>query len=241
MEIKDMLIILENYGFSGLIGVSSIFLIFVLVKTKWFSKFFAKFTDFIIDKFLSMRASKSKVKNLTESEILNHDIFSYINFMIYSKVPTLKFSTEYRTVVFRKYLSIYLKAHKVKIKEFVEKKEFEKMDESQLWNSLLILINSIIYEYETEMRLLKISEVIIEKMKSKNNDTLSLTIDLLQNVCNSNFYDSDKNYLKMYSILNIMLSILENTISASEMICNSINGELKGLKYSENGKTYTEN
>lgn len=241
MEIKDILIILENYGFSGLIGVSSIFLIFVLVKTKWFSKFFAKFTDFIIDKFLSMRASKSKVKNLTESEILNHDIFSYINFMIYSKVPTLKFSTEYRTVVFRKYLSIYLKAHKVKIKEFVEKKEFEKMDESQLWNSLLILINSIIYEYETEMRLLKISEVIIEKMKSKNNDTLSLTIDLLQNVCNSNFYDSDKNYLKMYSILNIMLSILENTISASEMICNSINGELKGLKYSENGKTYTEN
>ena len=240
MEIKDILVILENYGIGGLIAISSIFIIFILIKSKWFSKVFNKITDVLIDKFVSYRASKSKVKNLNESEIINHDIFNYINFMMYSKVPTLKFSTEYRTVVFRKYLSIYLKAHKFKIKEYVEKKEFEEMDNSELWNSLLNLINSIIFEYETEMRNSKISDVIIEKMKSKNNDTLSLTIDLLETVCNSSFYDSEKNYLKMYSILNILLSILENTIQASELICNSINGELKGLKYSENGKTYTE-
>ena len=76
-----------------------------------------------------------------------------------------------------------------------------------------------------------IPDTIIEKMKVKNNDTLSLTIDLIEGICNSNFYSSDNNLLKAYSILNILLSILENTISHSESVCDSINGELKGFKY----------
>jgi len=41
--------------------------------------------------------------------------------------------------------------------------------------------------------------------------------------------------LKVYSILNILLTILENTINSSEGVCNSINGALKGLTFE--GKT----
>jgi hypothetical protein len=74
-----------------------------------------------------------------------------------------------------------------------------------------------------------IPKIIIEKMKVRNNDTISLTIDLLEGVCTSQFYASDRNLLKVYSILNILLSVLENTISSSANICNSINGQLKGL------------
>jgi hypothetical protein len=44
-------------------------------------------------------------------------------------------------------------------------------------------------------------------------------------------YVADKNLLKVYSILNILLSVLENTISNSEEVCDSINGQLKGLKF----------
>jgi hypothetical protein len=76
-----------------------------------------------------------------------------------------------------------------------------------------------------------IPDIIIEKMKVRNNDTLNLTIDLIEGVCNSRFYNSKNNLLKVYSILNILLSILENTISHSELVCNSINGQLKGLEY----------
>ncbi len=72
-------------------------------------------------------------------------------------------------------------------------------------------------------------------MKVRNNDTISLTIDLFEGICNSEFYSSEKNLLKAYSILNIMLSVLENTISSSAKVCNSINGQLKGL--SMEGKT----
>ena len=77
-------------------------------------------------------------------------------------------------------------------------------------------------------------------MKSKNNDTISLTIDLIEGVCSSHFYTSEKNRLKIYSILNIMLSILENIISNSDHICNSINGSLKGMKFNDNGRILTE-
>jgi hypothetical protein len=72
-------------------------------------------------------------------------------------------------------------------------------------------------------------------MKSKNNERISLTIDLIEGICNSSFYHSDKNYLKVYSILNIYLAVLENTITGSIKICDSINGQLKGM--SMDGKT----
>jgi hypothetical protein len=103
------------------------------------------------------------------------------------------------------------------------------MDSAKLRTTLLNLINSIVYDYEREAEEFGIPKVVIEKMKLKNNDTITLTIDLIEGVCSSQFYESDKNFLKVYSILNILLSVLENTISNSENVCNSINGQLKGL------------
>ena len=82
--------------------------------------------------------------------------------------------------------------------------------------------------------------IVVDKMKSKNNDTITLTIDLIEGICNSRFYESEKNFLKIYSILNILLSVLENTISHSESTCNSINGQLKGLIFRDNGKDFIE-
>ena len=118
---------------------------------------------------------------------------------------------------------------------FIEDKKFCDMDDTQLWNSLLSLINEIIYDYETEMTSVGIPRIIIEKMKSRNNERISLTIDLIEGICNSDFYNSEKNYLKVYSILNIYLAILENTISGSVKVCDLINGQLKGM--SMDGKT----
>jgi hypothetical protein len=177
---------------------------------------------------------------VTLNEVLNHDIFSYIDFWRYSKVPTLKLSTEFRNVVFRKYLNIYLKSHKDKIQQYIVSKSYVNMTESELWRSLLSLMNDIVYSYETELTNAGIPKVVIEKMKAKNNDIITLTINLIENVCNSQFYKSENNLLKIYSVLNIILSILENTVQNSEAVCNSINGELKGQRISEGGKEYIE-
>lgn len=187
---------------------------------------------------------KKKIKEtnteISESDIINHDIFNYIDFWTYSKVPTLQFSSDYRTIVFKKYLIIFLKSYKRGLLEFVQSKEYQTMDQSQLWKSLLSLINKIVWDYEKECDESGIPKIVVMKMKSKNNDTITLTIDLIESISNSSFYESDKNFLKMYSIMNILLSILENAISNSESICNGINGQLKGLSINENGKKYTE-
>jgi len=237
MELKDITSIIDKYGAKGAIFILILFGIVSAVRSKWFGKIMSKASDRFVEKFMKSKTKdiNSQVKMITESDITNHDIFNYIDFWMYSKVPTFQFSTEYRTVVFRKYLTIYLRSYKRNISDFVSKKEYQTMDDSQVWKSLLDLINRIIYTYEREMEEVGIPKIVIEKMKTKNNDTISLTIDLIEGICNSQFYSSDKKLLKLYSILNILLSILENTISNSEHICNSINGQLKGLTFE--GKT----
>lgn len=242
MEFSDLLEIFQKYGASTTIGTIIMFgLYYIVFKSTWFSSFMTKVSDKILDNFMKKKTNEvTQVKSITESDIINHDIFNLIDFWMYSKIPTFQFSTEYRTVVFRKYLTIFLKKHKENIQTYVTNRSFEKLDESQLWTSFLSLINDIIYDYEKEMEYSGIPKVIIEKMKAKNNDTISLTIDLIEGICTSQFYASDKNLLKVYSILNIMLSILENTISSSDHICNSINGSLSGLTYTENNITYRE-
>jgi hypothetical protein len=109
------------------------------------------------------------------------------------------------------------------------------MDDAELLKALLNLVNTTIYDYERELLDDGLPKIVIEKMKAKNNDNLDLILDLINSVCSSHFYDSEFNYLKVYSIMNILLSVLESTVNSSESICNSINGQLKGLTF--DGKT----
>lgn len=241
MELNDLITILEKWGFKGGILALIIFILVSMLKSNWLSNLLSKVSDKLVEKFMRNKTKDSQtVKHITESDITNHDIFNYIDFWTYSKVPTIQFSTEYRTAVFRKYLTIFLKSHKKKLQEFVKSENYQKMDDAKIWKALLDLINQIVYDYEIEMREAGIPKIIVDKMKVKNNDTITLIIDLVEGICNSQFYDSDKNLLKIYSILNILLSVLENTISNSEGVCNSINGQLKGLKFRDGDKEVTE-
>lgn len=236
MDITGIMALFQKYGFPGTIILGLLYLFFLILKSSWFGSFLSKLSDLYVEKFMKNKTKDiGKGKEITESDISNHDIFNYIDFWVYSKIPTFHFSTDYRTIVFRKYLTIYLRNYKKNIEDFVSQKSYQNMDDSKIWKTLLDLINSIIHDYEKEMESTGIPKVVIEKMKTKNNDTITLTIDLIEGVCNSQFYSSDKNLLKVYSILNILLSVLENTISNSESVCNSINGQLKGL--SMDGKT----
>jgi hypothetical protein len=241
-EIKYLIEISKEYGVVGAILVALGLLITGSIKLGWFKKFYSKVQEFFIFVFLKSKTKdvKSTDISITDSDVSNHDIFNYIDLWSYSKVPTIQFSTEYRTVVFRKYLTIFLKCYKNKFKEFINNGEFKKMDNAQLWQSLLKLITDIVYDYEREMEQVGIPNIVIEKMKVKNNETINLIIDLIEGICNSSFYNSENNLLKVYSILNIVLSILENTISGSQDTCNSINGQLAGLSFGDGSRIVTE-
>jgi hypothetical protein len=228
----NILDVFEKYGWKGLLFIFLIATIYGIAKSNFVSKILTKISDKFIEWFLKDKTKGlDNVRTITDSDISNHDVFNYIDFWVYSKVPTFQFSTEYRTAVFKKYLSIYLKSYKTGILKFVQSKEYQEMDAAKLRTTLLNLINSIIYDYERTSEEAGIPKIIIEKMKLKNNDTITLTIDLIEGVCSSQFYQSEKNLLKVYSILNILLSVLENTISSSDTVCNSINGQLKGLTF----------
>lgn len=229
LSIDELLKLIQNNGISTTVFVILLSGLYVVVKTDWFGVYAGKIGDAIIAKLFKKKEAEVS-HQISESDIINHDIFNYIDIWQFNIVPTLQYSTDYRTVVFRKYLRIYLQKHKDNINHFVADGKYKQMSESELWKNFLQLINSISYDYEREMSQIGIPAVIIEKMKTKNNDTLSLTIDLIEGICNSQFYESANNFLKLYSILNIMLSILENTVSNSSIICNSINGQLAGLE-----------
>jgi len=231
MGISEISEILEKHGVKGAIFVIGLFLLITLFKSKWFSNTISKLSDKLIETIFKKKTSKDNIRSVSESDIINHDIFNYIDFWTYSKVPTFQFSTEYRTAVFRKYLVLYLKSYKKNLEDFIKNSKYEEMDNAKLSTTFLNLINQIVYDYERESKNLGIPMIVIEKMKIKNNETIKLIIDLIEGICSSQFYSSDKNLLKVYSILNILLSVLENTISSSESICNSINGALKGLTF----------
>jgi len=229
MSITEISDLLEKHGFKGAIFAILIFLIVSLFKSKWFANFISKVSDKIIQSFVSKKGND--IRTVTESDIINHDIFNYIDFWTYSKVPTFQFSTEYRTAVFRKYLTIYLKSYKKNLQSYISSGEYKVMDNARLSTSMLNIINQIVFDYERESENSGIPLIVIERMKIKNNETIKLKIDLLDGICSSQFYESEENLLKVYSILNIILSVLENTISSSENVCNSINGALKGLTF----------
>jgi hypothetical protein len=243
MDIKDVISLFEKFGITGGI-VTLVLLVFIFAfKTSWINTLLSKLSEKFVERFMKKKtknSTTSNVKSISDSDIINHDIFNYIDFWTYSKVPTFQFSTEYRTAVFRKYLTIYLKCYKRDIQKFINDKDYQQMDDAKIWKALLNMINTIVFDYEREMIEAGIPKVVIEKMKVKNNDTITLTIDLIEGICTSQFYDSENNLLKVYSILNILLSVLENTISNSESVCNSINGQLKGLVFSDGVNTYKE-
>lgn len=233
MGIKDLLELIDKLGVKGALGAILIFLLYTFAKSKWLGDKLGSMSDWFIEKFIKNKVKEieTSVRKINTSNIDNHDMFNYIDFWIYSKIPTFQFSTEYRTVVFRKYLTIYLKSYKKNIEIYISSKDYELMDEPQILKSFLNLINVTVFDYEKEMEQSGIPLIIIEKMKMKNNDSILLTIDLVEGICSSQFYHSDKNLLKVYTILNILLTILENTINGTENVCNTINGALKGLEF----------
>jgi hypothetical protein len=225
----DLNKLIELYGIRGLFLALLIMVSSGILKSKLIGDIWTKISDKLIEWFLKRKTQTDEVKQIKESDILNHDIFNYVDFWMYSKIPTFQFSTEYRTVVFRKYLTVYLRRYKKELSEFTKSGKYKEMEQAELWKSLLDMINHIVWDYERECKELGIPDIIITKIKLKNNESIQLTIDLINNISNSQFYESENNLLKVYSILNIILSVLENTISNSETICNSINGQLKGL------------
>ena len=106
MDMDFIKLMIEKYGTKGLIVALVLLGLMAFFKSKAISDAWSKVSDKLIEWFLKNKTKPDEIRSIVESDILNHDIFSYIDYWSYSKVPTFQFSTEYRTVVFKKYLTI---------------------------------------------------------------------------------------------------------------------------------------
>lgn len=232
MGFNDFLNLLSNYGTTGSVLVALAYIIRYVVKTDWFGKIIDK----LIDNLFKKKDKKSNSEQtdsivIDESKVANHEIFIWIDIWINTKIPSMVFSNDFRTAVFRKYLTVYLMKYKENLKEFINNKKYQTMDETELLNSLFGLINKTIYDYESELVRLGVPTIVIERMKIKNNESILLTIDLLEGICSSDFYKSEKNVFKILSILNTLFSILTSVVNNSLPTCNGINGAMQGMTF----------
>ena len=117
-EIKYLIDIFKDYGVIGVILVAIGLVIVGVIKSSFTKKLYSKLQEFFLFVFLKSKTKEvtSVEISITDSDVSNHDIFNYIDLWTYSKVPTIQFSTEYRTVVFRKYFTTFLTLYKENIK-----------------------------------------------------------------------------------------------------------------------------
>ena len=76
MDINSLLPFFDKYGIKGVLGLIVIYFVYSIIKLSWFDTFIKE----MIDKYKNKK-SKSVVNNdITDSDILNHDIliFGYI-------------------------------------------------------------------------------------------------------------------------------------------------------------------
>lgn len=214
MSLTDFQTIFSDYGILGVIFAAIVGLIYTKPETlKTVKKLFD--SNVII----------------TDTQLVNHTIFSQFDFWISQKISTLNFKSKFRNLVFRDYLTIYLKVHKQKIEEFVKSKKYESMHSEEIWNSFSELFDNIAKECETRMIDIGIPILVIDKMKLENSDYIELMRKLIQGISGSELYKSNKNKLKVFSVLNIICPVIESSIFHSEVVCTVLNGELTGMTY----------
>jgi len=206
-------------------------IILTLLKSQFLNTLVKKYIDKWIEKIFRKNKDNSAKVLFKDSDILNHEIFNYIDFWLYSNIPTIKFKTEYRSAVFKKYLFIYYKQYRDSLYIFVNDGKYKDMDNATMKSNLYSLFGDIVFNYENKMRNEKLPDVVIAKMKLKNNETYTLLLELVNSVCDNHFYDTDKNMLKMFTILNILNATLEYTINVANEVCDNINGELSGREF----------
>lgn len=170
-----------------------------------------------------------KDNKIKESQIINHQVFNFINFWLHNKIPTLSFKTEYRNIVFKQYLTIFCESHYKILKNYAKYGSYRGVDISTLEKQMVRIITDITIDYEEKMISVGIPEVIVSKVRIILRRDLELLVNLIQKITISPVYDEDGNLLKVYSFLNVINTVLESTLINIIEVCDSINGELGGL------------
>lgn len=176
-------------------------------------------------------------KNKTQ-KLKYHPVFAKIDFNK-SLVGTFEFKNRGKELIFKDILSHHLTIYNKILNSFVKDIDdnIESMDSNELSNRAITAVSDIRYQLNnfyiseekytlTEKKALKI---VLEKYNNWNFNRDSNMIEMISHVCGSTFYNTT--YTKAVTILDLFLFAITETIEDANKTLNSLNGDLKGLKF----------
>lgn len=214
---------LENQSIGGGIILILILLSYALAKYNLFGSLFTSISDYLAEKI------RGEKKSNIPSIVKHHEIFSTIDFWMNIEIPKITYQTDFRTAVFRDYLITYFTVYKKKLYEFINSIDYKNIENEKLWDKLFSTLNSITVEFNKEVRLLGIPEIVIERMDAERKIIVDFMIETMRLSCFDNNYNNIG--LKIYAILNLCQHILYSVMMYSQKVCDGINGALSGKKY----------
>lgn len=185
---------------------------------------------------------KSKKLKLAEKDVpmfTEHQIFSRLEMLKNHIAMSFELANKGKEVVFKDLLINNIDIWRDIARELAE--EFDQRSEET--NDPIELYNLIMKHYERGMHRSSnyyknnnytsdeqdALDIVMSKFNKWNFPRMESTHETIRSICNSQFYNGDK--VKAAVVLDILLSMLVDTINDAQLTLNEINGDMRGLVF----------
>lgn len=180
------------------------------------------------------------MKNKSEgrTKLSSHPLFARVEFSKNVILTHFHLENKGKEVVFREILIQHMDIYKKHALALCSKVDNEEIKDTQeLYNSsveaLGNIINDLRHFYKSDDRFTleerQVLDIVMSKYNHWNYDRENEIMTRINEVCGSAFYPDV--YTKTVTVLDSFLFAMNDTVSDANKTLNSINGDLKGLKF----------
>lgn len=183
-------------------------------------------------KYLKKDGDYKKIK------LSSHPIFAKVEFNKNVILAHFKLENKGKEVVFREILIKHMDVYKDHASVLCGKLErLEVTESNELYNSSVIALGNIITDlrqfYKEDDRFTdeekQVLDIVMSKYNHWNYDREREILSRIQEICGSAFYPDV--YTKAVTVLDTFLFAMNDTVADANKTLNSINGDLRGLKF----------
>lgn len=156
-------------------------------------------------------------------------LISKINYWINFKIKNLVLKDVGRTQLFKDILYVYFDTFKNHAFDIETAPDFNKINRQELYDRVVLCLNSIGNEFEISAEKYGIPEIVIKKFIQWHDRSLDFVLKSAELVTQSPIYKNNSEV--MCALYLLYTASLEMTIVEAESALNSLNGEITGLTY----------
>lgn len=183
-------------------------------------------------KYLKKDGDYEKIK------LSSHPIFAKVEFNKNVILAHFKLDNKGKEVVFKEILVKHMDVYKDHASVLCGKLErLEVTESNELYNASVIVLGDIITDlrqfYKEDDRFTneekQVLDIVMSKYNHWNYDREREILSRIQEICGSAFYPDV--YTKAVTVLDTFLFAMNDTVADANKTLNSINGDLRGLKF----------